>query len=132
MPLTVTQNLFLANSTNKTRFIELLSRLLNDGGIQTTVADKDADRLTVQTPIDVADDGENKKVFVVREDTYLLVLLVGLPSSSQNLYFWKPGRSGAAGLPRKSRALCAHIYRLRLYFSRFWKRHGTHVSPNSD
>ena len=100
-PLTDSQSLFLANVTNKSRFIDMLSKIFKEADIHTTVAQGDADRPIVVTAINLADADETRKVFVIGEDTDLLVLLAGLPSSSQELFFHKPGRNGVAS--RQSR-----------------------------
>ena len=63
---------FLANSTNKQRFINLLSGKMEENGIKTVHAVGDADLLIVQTTVSAAAYGPT---VLVGEDTDLLVLL---------------------------------------------------------
>lgn len=50
-PVTVKQDLFLANSCNKTAFIQVLRQKFGESGIQTSAADGDSDVLLVQKAI---------------------------------------------------------------------------------
>ena len=72
MQLDMTKDLFLANKTNKQRFIGLLSTYLNTNGIETKQAHGDADLLIAETAIEVA---ETHHVVVFVDDTDLLILL---------------------------------------------------------
>lgn len=91
-PVTTTQELFLANSTNKTLFIKLLCGRLNHSGVVTSVAEGDADTLIVQTALSVVPE-KNKRLVVVGEDVDLIVLLVALSNSyDSKLCLLKPGK----------------------------------------
>jgi hypothetical protein len=62
---------FLANKTNKQRFINLLSESLVKAGCKAVNANGDADVLIVQTAVEFAKTSDT----VLGDDTYLLVLL---------------------------------------------------------
>jgi hypothetical protein len=79
---------FLANSKNKTRFIELLADHLKTAGITVFQASSDADLLIVSCGICCAQRGSTS--VVVGEDTDLLVLLTGL--SDRNIYMMIPNK----------------------------------------
>lgn len=68
-----TKESFLANETNKQRFIYELSNALQDGGVETHLADGDADCLIVRTALRKA---EEEPTAVIGQDTDLLVLLL--------------------------------------------------------
>lgn len=51
MPLKIRQEKFLANSNNKSRFIEMLRKKLADNNIFSCQAEGDADTLIIQTAI---------------------------------------------------------------------------------
>ena len=66
---------FLANTTNKQNFINMLSSSLREVELNTTHASDDADSLIVKTAIEIAD-AFNKPTAVIGEDTDLLILLL--------------------------------------------------------
>ena len=68
MPLKICQEKFLANSNNKSRFIEMLRKKLGDNNIFSCQAEGDADTINIQTAINI--ESEN----VVAEDIDVLVL----------------------------------------------------------
>ena len=70
--VTATQELFLANSVNKSLLIEFLCTKFNEGGMKTSVADGDADVLIVSTAIKAAEE-KKSKIVLVGEDTDLIM-----------------------------------------------------------
>lgn len=72
LTMQVRKDRFLANSSNKQCFIDMLSDYLNRAGCQTKHAKGDADLLIVQTAINEA---HNRDIVVVADDTDILVLL---------------------------------------------------------
>lgn len=72
MPIKTKKEHFLANSSNKQRFILMLSQKLQEYGIRTVHADGDADLLIVQTAVECA---SRHPTTLIGEDTDLLVLL---------------------------------------------------------
>jgi len=73
-PVCSNQQLFLANSSNKSQFIALLGRRLSEEGHTVRYAPDDADTLIVKSAVEVAE--QQQSVTVVAEDTDILVLLV--------------------------------------------------------
>ena len=71
MSLKLKKDKFLANTTNKQNFINLLSTKLHDSGFRILDAEGDADLLFLQTAVDCAAECSTT---VVGEDTDLLVL----------------------------------------------------------
>jgi hypothetical protein len=67
------QKEFLANPTNKSRFIALLTEHLTAAGCQVSQATSDADTLIVSTALSIA---QTKTSVLVGQDTDLLVLLI--------------------------------------------------------
>lgn len=63
---------FLANKTNKQRFIDFLSETLKEHGVSTKHAEGDADLLIVQEAVNMA---SRKVTHVIAEDTDIFVLL---------------------------------------------------------
>lgn len=88
-PFMAKQELFLANPKNKSNFTNLLCRKLKGVGINTSVAAGDADVLIVETAIQWTRTNK-KRIIVVGEDVDLLVNLVALSSSEDNIFFLKP------------------------------------------
>lgn len=88
MLISLTQTKFLSNIGNKQKFVELLAKYLRDNGMTVFQADEDADILIVNTAIDLSKK-INTPVSVVGNDVDLLVLLVGLTPTSENVYFYK-------------------------------------------
>ena len=66
---------FLANTTNKQNFINMLSSSLREVELNTVHASDDADSLIVKTAVEIAD-AFNKPTAVIGEDTDLLILLL--------------------------------------------------------
>ena len=90
--ITVTQDLFLANSRNQSNFIKLLCSKLGESGVVTSTAEGDADTLIVQTALAMVGH-ERNQVIVVGEDVDLLVLLIALSVNDRpNLFLFKLGR----------------------------------------
>ena len=67
------KEVFLSNPENKQKFIELLQNYLQKSGFCTFNADSNADPFFVQTTLL---QGKENNVALIKEDTYLLVLLL--------------------------------------------------------
>lgn len=90
MPVTVSQEKFLANGNNKSRFIAALTSILQNSGYAVRQAVADADTLIVRTAVELSRTQPN--VSVVGDDTDLLVLLIALANKDINVSLLKPGR----------------------------------------
>ena len=88
MLTTVSQNQFLSNVKNKSRFIDGLIKKLRDSGITVHQSKGDADALIISTALNVPCE---YNVIVVGTDVDLLVLMIQMGRSHHNLYFFKPG-----------------------------------------
>ena len=88
MPLKIAQDKFLSNNKNKSRLIEMLRIKLADNNIFTCQAESDADKLIVDTAINL----ETKNVVIVSEDIDVLVILTALVNEDREIYFLKPAR----------------------------------------
>ena len=88
MPVTVSQEKFLANGNNKSRFIAALTSILQNSGY--AVRQAVADTLIVRTAVELSRTQPN--VSVVGDDTDLLVLLFALADKEINVGLLKPGR----------------------------------------
>ncbi|KAL4702881.1 hypothetical protein ACJJTC_005792 [Scirpophaga incertulas] len=88
MPLKIAQDKFLSNNNNKSRLIDMLRIKLADNNIFTCQAESDADKLIVDTAINL----ETKNVVIVSEDIDVLVILTALANESREIYFLKPSR----------------------------------------
>lgn len=86
MQLTVQQEKFLANTNNKSKFIELLKKKLIENNILVHKAEDDADTLIVKTAIN-----QIGTTAIISEDTDVLVLLVALCPDGKEIYFLKKG-----------------------------------------
>lgn len=91
----IVQEPFLANTFNKSRLIDKLSEYLAENEILCFKDDGDADRLIVETAINVAINSYNKKVVIVSEDVDVMVLLTALTPASKEIFLLKPSRSKA-------------------------------------
>ncbi|KAL8565480.1 hypothetical protein ACOMHN_025573 [Nucella lapillus] len=90
MILQDTREKFLANPSNKQRFINLLSETLMKLGFQIHHAKDDADCLIVKTTLDVA---ASSTTVLIGEDTDLLVLLLyHVTDNLHGVYFMPSGR----------------------------------------
>ena len=98
MICTVTKEKFLANPSNKQRFINLLASVLDKEGCQVLNARADADVLIVQTAIKTA---ESQTTIVVGDDTDLLVLLCKhVPAAGYQIYFRPEPKVNSKTQPR--------------------------------
>jgi len=88
MPITIHQERFLTNGKNKARFIQGLTGHLELAGIQVKRAAADADKLIVQTAIELS---TNNIVVVVGTDVDLRILLIQLSKQDSQIYLYKPG-----------------------------------------
>ena len=85
MKVTLKKDNFLANPKNKQRFINMLSRFLQDDNCSSYHAEGDADVLFVKTAVESA---RESNTVLVGDDTDLLVLLCFCTrSDSFDLYF---------------------------------------------
>ena len=80
MKTTTTQKTFLANSKNKARLIDKLTKELRRAGVLVKLDPVDADHLIVST--------EMTPVFVVGTDTDLLVMLISRSSSDSDIHMY--------------------------------------------
>ena len=81
MQLSISEDVFLLNKTNKQIFIEFLGSALTSFGCLVHHADADADVLNVQKAVESA---ESQKTILIREDTDLLVLLIHYAKESSH------------------------------------------------
>ena len=87
----ISQEKFLSNEHNKSRFISQLSRQLVENGISVKQATDDADLLIIQTAIHESLSSVSN-IAVVGEDVDLLILMAALTPENRNITFLKPGR----------------------------------------
>lgn len=87
---TVTQESFLSNEKNKSRFISLLTPYLQAEGISVYQSCDDADTLIVTKPATISQTNRFDHVIIVGEDVDLLAILTSINCS--NLYMIKPGK----------------------------------------
>lgn len=92
--VTVKQDDFLSNEKNKSRLISFLITALTSHGVETEQASSDADTLIVRTAIMKSFTCD--KVAIVGEDVDLIVLLMALTPTEQNILFVKPSRGKVA------------------------------------
>jgi hypothetical protein len=91
--LSIKQDMFLSSSTNKSRFIEMLSVFLIDTGNKVVNCDEDADTEIVRCALDVALTGRRVNVVVDDTDDGLLLL-----------YHWKVGMADITFTSDRSKA----------------------------
>lgn len=92
MSVTVSQETFLSNQNNKTRFIKFLVEYLKRENISVIQADDDADLLIVDTALKIL----NKISVIIAEDIDVLVLLTALTPEHMKIYMMKPERGATA------------------------------------
>lgn len=92
---TASQEKFLANESNKRRFISMLMRKFQQYNFAVRQATEDADVLIINTALEMS--STYQSVIVVGEDIDLLVLLTSLAKSDQNIYFSKPAKGRNPG-----------------------------------
>ena len=88
--LSLAQEKFLSNDSNKARFIDLLVGFLRRNNITSEKAFEDADTIIVDTAI--ANSGKYQTIFIVGEDVDLLVLSTDLGKILNNLFLQKPAK----------------------------------------
>jgi len=98
MICTLTKDQFLSNSTNKQKFINVLSAEFEHDGHHVSHAQSDADVLIVQTAIQMAQDYDT---VVVGDDTDLLVLLCSLAHNANHRLFMRPEQKTNAVKPAR-------------------------------
>jgi hypothetical protein len=84
-----TQHHVLRNSHNKMHFIAALRTHLETSGITVHQAQGDADRVIVDTALNLAE--TKSRVTIVAEDTDIRVMLVAHAFPQNNLFLLKPG-----------------------------------------
>ncbi|KYN50525.1 hypothetical protein ALC57_00165 [Trachymyrmex cornetzi] len=89
--ITCPKEKFFSNEKNKKNFIFLLAGELQKLGFTTDTAQEDADTLIISTAIQLQKDNQSI-VKIIGEDTDLLVLLMQLAPTNQDIYFCKPGK----------------------------------------
>lgn len=92
MCVTVSQESFLSNQNNKTRFIQYLKEILMKANIMVKQADDDADLLIVKTALEHC----YKTPVIVAEDVDVLVLLIALVPPTKKTFFLKPSKGKVA------------------------------------
>ncbi|GFW13738.1 uncharacterized protein TNCV_2105621 [Trichonephila clavipes] len=88
MPLKVTQDKFSSNNKNKSRLIEISRIKLADNNMFACQAESDADKLIVDTAINL----EENNFVIVSEDIDVLVILTALVNEDREKYFLKPSK----------------------------------------
>lgn len=88
MHLKIAQEKFLSNNKNKSRLIKMLRITLADNNISTCQAESDADKLIVDTAINL----ETQNIVIVSEDIDVLVILTALVKEDREIFFLKPSR----------------------------------------
>ena len=84
------QEVFLSNSSNKSRLTKLIQKYLVSSGVEVTICENDADTTIVRTAITKYESrGDGMEVIIVGEDIDLLVLMTAL-TSEQKINFLKP------------------------------------------
>lgn len=86
--VTIHQTKFLPNVSNKFKFVDLLTKYLQEHGITTKTADEDADVLIVDTAIQLNCE-VNESIVVIGNDVDLLILLVAKCPDEKSIYFYK-------------------------------------------
>lgn len=88
MPLKIAQEIFLSNAKNKSRLIDMLRETLTENKIFSCQAEADADRLIIETAVNL----QSENIAVVSEDVDVLVLLTALSPPDREIYFRKPSK----------------------------------------
>ncbi|XP_076677413.1 uncharacterized protein LOC143373765 [Andrena cerasifolii] len=91
MTVPISQQKFLANARNKSRFISMLKERLTSENIFVKQADNDADVLIIETAVEQFN--LTSTTIVVGEDIDLLVLLTARTPANKIIYFLKPGKA---------------------------------------
>jgi hypothetical protein len=89
MNINCMQQQFLGNSKNKMLFISALRTYLEVSEIKDHQADGDADRMIVDTAMNIA--AIKSRVAIVGEDTDILIMLIAHALPEHDLYLLKPG-----------------------------------------
>lgn len=90
MQCSISQELFLANQKKKTKLISILSSKLEKSDFIVKQASDDADTLIINTTIDLS--LYIDIVIVFGEDIDLLIILIGLSTTINEIFFVKPGK----------------------------------------
>ena len=91
MTVPTSQQKFLSNTHNKSRFISMLKEKLTAENILVKQANNDADVLIVETAIEQFN--STHTIIVVGEDVDLLVLLTARTPTEKTIFFLKPGKA---------------------------------------
>ncbi|WAR15643.1 LOW QUALITY PROTEIN: hypothetical protein MAR_005748 [Mya arenaria] len=97
MPVTMKKEEFLANSTNKQQFINMLSGHLQKNTCQTFHAPGDADLLIVLKAVESA---TTRNTVLIGDDTDLLILLIYHTNLDTHDLFFKPEPKKSTKIPR--------------------------------
>jgi predicted nucleic acid-binding protein len=89
----VTQEIFLANDSNKLQLIDMLQKCLVQPNFVVKQAKDDADTLIVNTAIDLP---ASAATVIIGEDVDLLVILVATAPYERNIYLPKPAKQNVA------------------------------------
>lgn len=89
-PLIFKQEVFLANSKNKTQFIKLLTSHLTENGFTIIIASDDADSVIVEEAVRIR--GSGQLTAVVGEDIDLLILIIALADAGKEVLLVKPAK----------------------------------------
>lgn len=90
MTVPTSQQQFLANTHNKSRFISMLSEKLTTTNIFVKQANNDADVLIIETALEQFN---TNTTIVVGEDVELLIILTAQIPTNKIIYFLKPGKA---------------------------------------
>ena len=120
--ITLQQDEFLTNATNKMRFISLLKTHLQAAGCTVLQAEGDADILIVSTAIAEAQRGG--ETIVIGEDTDLLVLLLTLAPDDSHLKMILPGKKNQPHKIHLKNCHSTSVGRIEEYFTYCIRLHG--------
>lgn len=98
----ISKEKFLANKNNKSRFVTMLKKNLEDSGFSVKQAWEDADVEIVQTAVEIS--SRYDSVVIVGEDIDFLVIQTSLQKQYSNIYFKKPGKGSTAMAPYSSKS----------------------------
>lgn len=81
----------MSSDQNKTQLTKHLVEKFRESGYEVQVADGDANRLTIETAMNMSKTYKN--CVIIGEDIDLLVILIALSPSDKEIFFLKPGRN---------------------------------------
>lgn len=104
MSPTMSQEKFLSNVHNKSRFISMLSEKFQENNIFVKQAQDDADVLIIETALEQS----TNPVIVVGEDVDLLVILIARADCNREIFFLKPGKGSVESKMFSSKSFDGH------------------------